>query len=261
MLKTITMLATMAVLAFAGTNYAYSADVYTPDDAYSSPVQSEYGSWNGNYVTVFGGYGLTDWKGPLGYSDRKIGDTFDSSNREIKDDTWFGGVALGTDRQYGKFVAGVVADVAYGDIGDTNTFVPYPNGKVTWDITTEIQAFGTLRARVGYLLTDKLLAYGTGGLAWAMVDSSIEPLHGGVNTTDAYATAENNHIGYAVGGGLEYKITDHVSINAEYLYVDLGEQDYRFAGSKSNGNGIYATDSFNPKLEMDLIKAGLNYRF
>lgn len=234
----------------------------TPADAYQSPSTYTPSSdaWTGIYMSVFGGYGLADWDGPFSYDDAGVGDTFDRRSKNISDQNWFAGLGIGGDQQFGQVVIGGVIDVAYGEFGGTENFVPYPGGDYTWETDTSIEYFGTARARAGYLLKPNFLVYATGGLAWAMVDSDIT-VHDGDPSTTASGTSENNHIGWTAGAGIEWKLTDTISFGAEYLYVDLGEVDYRFAGSKSNGNGIYATDNFHPDLELQVIKAQLNYRF
>src|SRR5690606_11731875 len=130
------------------------------------------------------------------------------------------------------------------------------NGQSTysWNVETEIKYFGTARGRIGHLLKDNFLVYATAGLAWARVESSITPFDGNVATASASAT--NNHIGWAGGAGFEWRLGEKVSFTTEYLYMDLGEQDYRFAGT-TNGGATYATDNFHPDLDIHAIKAGL----
>ncbi len=58
----------------------------------------------------------------------------------------------------------------------------------------------SLRARFGYLVTPNVLAYATGGVAWAKLDytaSAIGFLY------SATTTPSDTQAGYAVGGGLE----------------------------------------------------------
>lgn len=259
------ILAIAAVFAVSAPAQASDILDRTPANAYQDTYTPSSDAWTGIYGTVFGGFAWGDWDGPFSYDD--AGDypkiTFDDRSKNISDEDWFAGIGVGGDQQFGNIVLGGVIDVAYGDLGGTERFVPYPvgldpdnSGNPVWDATAEIEYFGTARLRAGYLLKPNLLAYATGGLAWAMVDSSVNSIHGEgtKNESASFASSENNHIGWTAGAGLEWKLTDHVSLTGEYLYVDLGEVDYRFAGE-------HATDNFHPDLELQIIKAGLNYRF
>ena len=78
----------------------------------------------------------------------------------------------------------------------------------------EIDWFGTVRARLGYLMTDQVLIYGTGGLAYGRVSVS--------GSTNVFATpspsslplvsqavgfgASKTNVGFSVGGGIEGKL-------------------------------------------------------
>lgn len=242
------------------------ADQYEP-----APAQAQ-DDWTGLYLGAFGGWASADWDGPFSYDDAgkyAAGGshpgpdiTFDSSDKNIGDEDWFGGLAFGADKQFGNIVLGGVVDVSYGDLSATERFVPYPKnldpdnaGDPVWDATAEIEYFGTARVRAGYLFQPSLLGYVTGGLAWAKVESSINSIHDpeGVKAS-SFASSENNHIGWAVGSGLEWQLTNNISLFGEYLYIDLGKVDYRHSGQ-------HATDNFHPDLELQTIKAGLNYKF
>jgi len=245
--------------AAADVNDPYKGGVYQDTYAPSSDA------WTGIYGQVFGGWGWAGWNGSYSYDDNspdvenKWG-VFDSGNKSIKDNSWFAGAGLGGDQQFDRVVLGVVVDAAYSDLNQSDTFVPYPDGGsegqsiVSWNMETEIEAFGTARARFGYLLKPNLLVYATGGLAWAMVDSSIAPFHG--EDQSGSGSNESNHIGWTLGGGGEWKLTNNVSIFGEYLYMDLGEVDYNFTGGNS-----YDTDNFHSDLDLHIVKVGVAYRF
>ena len=40
---------------------------------------------------------------------------------------------------------------------------------------------------------------------------------------------DQDHLGWAAGGGFEYALNNRWSIKAEYLYLDLGSENYTFA--------------------------------
>jgi outer membrane immunogenic protein len=71
------------------------------------------------------------------------------------------------------------------------------------------------------------------------------------NGPGGFSTSQNTwRNGYALGGGVEYAFTDHISAKAEYLYTGLGSQTV-YSGAVS------ARSSMNDSL----VRVGLNYRF
>ena len=120
----------------------------------------------------------------------------------------------------------------------------------------------TARPRVGYMWGNVLL-YGTGGLAVTHV--AYHELF-----SDTFASAQENAvvrkdmIGWAAGGGAEYKIGSHWSVKAEYLYAAFG----RTATTSTNLTAAVAPGSFpsnvfthSTDLHMSIARAGLNWRF
>ena len=133
---------------------------------------------------------------------------------------------------------GVEVDSAWANIESSINF----GGGVT--ANSEMDYFGTARLRFGYA-ADRVLWYATGGLAWGHNDMTI-------NTPFVSATSGNTHIGYAVGGGVEWALVNNWTAKVEYLYLDLGSENY-FGGP--------ATGGFDSDLTAHTVKVGLNYRF
>ncbi len=128
------------------------------------------------------------------------------------------GVQAGCDIQSERFVAGGELDASYAGL-DNRGF----GGKFRQ------KAIGSARVRAGYLIDDKLLAYGTVGLA-----------AGSGQFKDFANESSKTHIGWVAGIGAQYKVTNNISAKAELLHYDLGRETYRSAGgplrlySKSN---------------------------
>jgi outer membrane immunogenic protein len=227
-------------------------------------------SWTGLYIGAHGGYAWGDFDGPLSYDDAPLfpASIFDSSEKSIDADGWFGGFQAGFNKQLGTVVVGLEADVSWTDNDGRGTFLPYPaqGPDPAWNIETELEMFGTVRGRLGFLATPDLLVYGTGGFAWAQVDSNISvtysltPCNGGPCAT---GSADNNHFGWTLGAGAEWKLSRNWSLKSEYLFVDLGTEDYAYVGSTLPplGPGPYDTDHFHADLELHTVRVGLNYQF
>ncbi len=215
-------------------------------------------SWTGFYIG--GDIGLratqADWTtGPtfFGVPDVPF-ESYDSAGPRL-------GAFLGYNWQFApRWVAGVEADLGWADNSarqpkwlpgvSGGIFIPTFSGdhstvQTTWD--------GSLRARLGYLLTPSTLLYGTAGAAWQKFEWSAfcvlcgpAGLGGGDETTRA---------GWTVGGGVEMAITGNWLARGEYRYSDFGTFDQVM----SIGGGPVAF--FDVKLATHIFKFGLAYQF
>lgn len=184
--KTISALVVAAVLA-AGA--ARAADLpYRKAEPIYAPTLPPAFSWTGFYAgaNVGGGFSGTDaFNSYLGTTGGKA-------------DGVVGGLQVGYNYQLSpRFVVGIENDVmASGiktkQIGGNEVSLPF---------------YGTGRARAGVTLMDgRLLAYGTGGMAFGQVkDAGIDKMR----------------IGWTAGGGLEWAFQQNWSAKIEYLYTDL----------------------------------------
>jgi outer membrane immunogenic protein len=173
------------------------------------------------------------------------------------------GPFLGYRVQFGNFVAGVEGDISWKNANsssaqDSSTQIinalgsPYLRTdsftgslKQGWD--------GSVRGRLGVLVTPWTLVYGTGGLAFGKVSGSLaytgtlyECFAPGVGCTTPAGLATSStsfsdtRVGYTVGGGLEYQFYGPWSARIEYRYTDLG------SFSKSFNVATYCVDCANP---------------
>lgn len=205
------VLATVAFAALSGT--AMAADVYIPPaqpaPVIAAPAASD---WDGPYIGASVGYG---W----GSSDNSsIGDSADING-------WTVGGQVGYNFHLtDNLVAGVEGDLNWDN--QSGTFGVGDNLRANWD--------GSVRGRLGVDL-DGILPYAEAGVAFANATDTIEG-----------ADYSNTHTGWTAGAGVEFKISDPVSLNVEYRYSDYGTQNY-------NGETVGLTDS--------TVKAGINYHF
>jgi outer membrane immunogenic protein len=137
--------------------------------------------------------------------------------------------------------------------------------------------FGTVRARLGFLPMERLLVFATAGLAYGKTSSNASisvrvtgpvvpvPADGTtlscVGTAPCVATATSQtSAGWTIGGGLEYAIWNNITVKAEYLYVNLGNQTiHLIAIPPATGTGSIATKFDDAAYS--IVRAGLNYRF
>ncbi|HUQ36757.1 MAG TPA: outer membrane protein [Aestuariivirga sp.] len=234
MTKMIKLLSAAAAVAmFAGA--AQAADMEVAPDA---------PSWSGAYIGVVGGYG---------WGDADFSSNVDPDDGSIDVEGFLLGGQLGYDFDLGNgFVLGVVGDMSWSDMdGDTciEGGIPGVCDGTPDDsyVEADIGWLGTIRARAGFA-TGSMLIYGTGGLAIADVEATVTNIAGlGDNYSDS-----NTQIGWVIGAGAEFMITENMTIGAEYLYADLGSEDFEFGAS-----GIEAESD----LTVNIVRASLNLRF
>ncbi|ODT08382.1 MAG: hypothetical protein ABS35_44365 [Kaistia sp. SCN 65-12] len=234
--------ATMASVLALGVAGAQAADLTYEPAPVAAPVAF---NWTGFYIGVHGGVGggdidtyFADEVGPyVDYSDNAFGA--------------FGGAQIGYNWQFSpNWVAGVEADIAYSGI-ESNFDWNYVDGSA-YNINTNIDWFGTLRGRIGYAW-DNLLVYGTGGAAYGDVEVSTNYS----DPEDAYGSSfSDTRWGWTIGAGVEYGITQNITLKTEYLYVDLGSIHQDGFNAAEDLDGRFDTD-----VAFHTLKVGLNYKF
>jgi outer membrane immunogenic protein len=164
------------------------------------PVASD---WTGFYIFGFGGYG----RGRISTDDISINGNF--HNPTPKGGVFgFGG---GYNWQYGGWVGGVELDYSLSHEKETQT----TTNKV---LHSKINALASARLRVGYLIIPNVLAYGTAGVGWGRTELSINS-----------ALALPDQFGWVAGGGIEFKLSEHLRLRGEYLHYDYsGASHYAF---------------------------------
>jgi outer membrane immunogenic protein len=178
-----------------------------------------YSDWTGFYLFGFGGY---SW-GKISPDDFNFSDISRSlHNPKPKGGVFgFGGGYLW---QYGAWVGGLEVDYGFSNEKEDQslrceTIIVRSESRSCGGtvVHSKIDALGSARARAGYLFTPNLLAYGTAGLGWGRSELNIVGF-------DAKPTL----FGWVAGGGIEYKLFQHVRIRGEYLHYDFGSTSYAF---------------------------------
>lgn len=103
---------------------------------------------------------------------------------------------------------------------------------ITWGIRSNIQ--GSIRGRFGLVLAPpnpdwlclgRFLFYATGGAAFAGFTNNYT--FGALEQSEGFS---KTRVGWTVGGGFEYALTNNWSIRTEYRYSDFGRNtDFAFA--------------------------------
>lgn len=229
------------------------------------PILAAHPNWSGLYIGGHVGWATGEWDGTLTYDEGNgpVPNIWDNHNQTLDDDGWIGGVQVGFNLQNASFVYGIEADASWADFGGSGSFTTMA-GEPTWHVNQDLDAFGTVRARLGFLVTPRLMIYGTGGLAWAKTSASHTVTEQGIKV--AAGSADETHVGWAAGAGGEIMVANNWTLRAEWLHVDLGKEDYHLTGSvfdpnTGNVSGPLTTDSFPADLTFDVFRLGVNYKF
>jgi outer membrane immunogenic protein len=242
-------LATAALLALPVA--AQAADLRLPPHFKALPPYPEpIMGWAGWYAGLHAGYGFGDTTVTLagaGVPGLALPRSF-----KLSPEGFLAGAQIGYNGQWGNFVLGGEADIAYSSIRDKQT-VRDNAGAVTGTLAAEqrLDWFGTVRGRLGYVLFQDWLIYGTGGLAYGQtkLDGRLVT-NTGIN---AGATKSEFAFGYTFGGGAEYAIMHYWTVRAEYLYYDLGTERASFPGAVAL--------AVNAPFKGHIVRAAVNYRF
>lgn len=168
-------------------------------------------SWRGFYVGLHAGGARsdTDWSFFNGVN--KTPEAFSQSASSAM----FGGQA-GLLWQWGNVVAGV--EIAYSDLDLSETTKALKTNNRTR--TSEINDLFLATIRLGYA-RDRWLAYAKGGYANAEVDFASNR----ASDSQLLSTSSDRESGWTIGGGLEYALTQSISLGVEYTFVHLNIDD------------------------------------
>jgi opacity protein-like surface antigen len=137
-----------------------------------------------------------------------------------------------------------------------NAGFPGLDTPVKTNVSHNLDWFGTLRGRVGGLITPDVIAYATAGLAFGEIDHTgvISPISIG----NDYFVSRSMRGGWAAGAGMEARFAGNVTGKIEYLHMDFG----RYSALATNiGNLTPVNVSFNSHISEDLVRLGINYKF
>ncbi|WP_062014196.1 outer membrane protein [Aureimonas sp. AU4] len=245
---------------------ALAADVVYEEPAAPVVALPPAYSWTGFYIGGQAGAAFNRDSGPFSSDNTSFIGGSDNSD----DAAFIGGVHVGYDYQINNLIVGAIADINYIDASSATSYtIPSFNGGVdSFGVVNDINFVGTVRAKVGFA-ADRFAIYATGGLAYANFDnsyngsSSFRSRAGTIYTVNA--NQDNNDVGYAVGGGVDYLVTPNLSLGLEYLYTDLGSSDakvtYTAIGNRFGADAQSFTANSNSDLDFHTVWAKASFRF
>ena len=167
---------------------------------------------------------------------------------------FIGGGQLGCQWQTGAWVFGIEGDFVATDI-DRTFVVATPIGPFipgdTFQIQNDWQA--SVRGRLGYAF-DRLMIYGTGGVAFANVEATVGLV--GLGTFSASKTLT----GWTAGGGFEYAFTNNFSLGVEYRFSSFDTENFA-VGCCALSPVVTSALAVNSELQTHEVTARLNWKF
>ncbi|CAM5766119.1 porin [Labrys miyagiensis] len=223
---TTTALAVVLAGALAAGDRAFAADLAAQSVDPVAPVVTPY-DWTGPYIGLHAGYGWGREHDNL--SENGVGPVVQPTADHFSLSGFVGGAHAGYNYQFAnRFVVGVEGDIDYTDLNGSQRFAtPAPGGKLKFN--TDWQASARLRA--GYAI-DNILIYATGGVAFSGAEMKVNGF-----------SDRNTHVGWTIGGGVEYAFTQNWIGRLEVRYSDFNKKSYQtpYGKVKADFNETTAT--------------------
>lgn len=261
---------------------AQAEDLAARASAQLPPLTPAY-NWTGFYAGVNVGYGRNDADVSYTKNDLLFAGLFGMSGLgkplllpgDFNKSGVLGGGQIGYNWQASNHVVfGIEADFSASSIKESLLYATGGATPATIGVNQNVDWFGTVRARLGWLPTDRLFVYGTGGFAYGRVNEDVafygpkfSLVYGGYAVACAagvpcfVGSMSGVRAGWTAGAGLEYALLGNLTLKAEYLYVDLSGDSFRV---NAVTHGSYKPMSFNANFSgpsFHIVRAGLNYRF
>jgi outer membrane immunogenic protein len=235
-------------------------------------------NWSGFYI---GGNAGGIW-GDYGYGDSSIDVTLRQPRRFFPDGTdvitgpgtvvtvdvpaftansggeFIGGVQLGYNRQFGSWVFGLEGDATGLSLAASKSFTLHSDMLDLSGLSSRREASSdwllTGRVRFGYAW-QRILFYGTGGLAVSNMDVSAHDFYAPTVAGERSSSDNTVVAGWTGGGGVEFAVSDAVSIAAEYRHTGFGDQNFDFSSDSR-----FMVHSTHVDLNEDQVTLRVNIR-
>jgi outer membrane immunogenic protein len=271
-----TLFAGCSAAAFFCASAALSADL--PSRSAAPPISAPPAfTWTGFYVGANAGYSWNKSRTQYGYSLANTADFADFNAARVvpqqlsrDSDGFLGGGQLGYNHQIGQFVLGVEADLQYLGARRQAAYATTQSDAVgTATVTTgtrsSIDWLGTARGRAGVAF-DRVLMFATGGLAFGRSADRTTITAAGFDDDGSFigvwsGQRSGTRVGWSLGGGVEYALTQNLTLKAEYLYYDLGNARHSVAGLSTDPDDEFLGAQARRKINGSVVRAGLNWKF
>jgi outer membrane immunogenic protein len=221
---------------------AQAADLPSRRIAPALPLPPAF-TWTGFYIGAQAGWTQTRTELTPGaaIAGRAVAASLPSLNR----DGAAVGLLVGYNYQIGQLVLGGEID------GSALITGKQRYAALTGDfITAHTNWVGSARLRVGYAF-DRFMIYATGGLALAAPKSTV------TGTGYSFGAGDSAQLGWTLGAGAEYAITNNWIAGLEYRYSQFQEDTYTYPA----GIGGLGIVGFKQQLSTNQVVGRLLYKF
>jgi opacity protein-like surface antigen len=209
-------------------------------------------NWAGSYIGLEAGVGFS--RPGFSGDGRASGSDFD--------DTGFvGGIFIGHDWQHERWIYGISGNFDLLDFeNQVARYDTFFGGKIdaSDQYGYDLNWVASLRGRLGYLVNDNFLIYGTGGVAVTQVRATSESpgifipiipifIPGGSDSVSA------TRVGGVFGAGIEYALNNKWTFRTEYVHYLFGS--VHVGGGSSGARPV----SFDPSF--GTLTVGVAYHF
>jgi outer membrane immunogenic protein len=228
--------AAIALVSTFATTASFSADLAVKAMPYATAPLAY--NWSGLYVGVQAGYQrgrdrTTEFDTATGLPSGFV-QRYDFNGA-------VGGLHVGYNHQFGRLVLGVEADfeLSSADGAFTGPGLLY-SAEQNWQ--------ASLRGRLGFTPWDRVLVYGTAGVAFTELKYNWVATGGGFPSPDASISKT----GWTLGAGGEFAISEHLTARIEYRHAEFGEPSFDWVAV----GGTYVE-----KPRFDTVRGGISYKF
>jgi outer membrane immunogenic protein len=280
-----TLLASVGVIALIG-SAAFAADLPSraPPPVYLPPPPVF--TWTGLYIGGNAGYTwaasrnvdtttVPVFADPTFDTELALSSALATGTANVNPNGFIGGGQIGYNFQFANsWVVGIEADIqgiagnnATGSFSGAGNPAAFPSETIesTVQSNKRIDYLGTVRGRVGFLMTPTVLIYGDGGLAYGEVKAAtgIGQVNFPFGGFGSFGSISNTRVGWTAGGGVEWLFAPNWSFKVEYLYYDLGRVTYGLSPlTLTSAVGAFSSAPFSStRFNGNIVRAGLNYHF
>jgi outer membrane immunogenic protein len=265
------------LVAVIGLSFGASAVAMAADFGASYPAPAPYYpkavmmDWTGFYIGGNVGGVFQSASGTSDFQDTADGSTNPQSNSP-SNTSFTGGAQFGYNWQFAPhWLVGVEGDwdwmqskYSFCRQTDINSSACFDNGFGFETVSSQANWMATARTRAGFVW-DRVMFYGTGGLAWASVQTteslscSVAGCGAGSNVPFAGSSTFNDiKTGWTAGFGVEGMLTQNWTVRAEWLHTDLGTISDTASTTTPFGTQsvVWSRDE-----RFDTFRVGVNYLF
>jgi outer membrane immunogenic protein len=254
------LLVLMSVAASALATAASAADLPVPATTYVAPAyRPAIYDWTGFYIgaNVGGDWGNATITTSTTTAFQPAGTATKVSSMGV-----LGGVQAGFNVQFSPVVIGFEATWDATSLTGTQS-VPSSLFATAEQSTVAATWVATATGRLGFAAND-FLFYAKGGVAWMRADHT-QALNFNNSGFLTLQTITDNRSGFTAGAGVEFGMTENLSLKVEYDYLGFGTKNYNFGNLSTNpAPGVTVPLGAFPvaeKSSVQMVVAGINYRF